>query len=772
MTRETPEREAEALRERISSLSSAILRVGRTLDVDVVLREAVDGACALTGAAYGVLATTAPSGSPQDFVSSGLTPEQARAVMHWPGRSRIFKHFRDLPAPLRISNLSEYVIEQGWAPMPIPCTSFQGTSMRFGDVVVGAFYLGEKKGGGDFTDADEEMLVMFASQVAAAVSNARTHREERRARADLEALVETSPVGVVAFDAKTGDPVWVNREARRIVSGILAPGDELNEVARELTCRRGNGQEVSLEEIGTAETLRAEEVELSLPDGRRVRMLISVTPTLSASGETRSIVVAMQDLAPLDELERLRAEFLGTVSHELRTPLAAIKGSAATVLKAPRSYDTTEVVQFFRIVDQEADRMDELIGDLLDVGRIEAGTLSVAATPTDVGALLEEARKTCLGGGGRHPILIDLPAGLPRAAADERRIQQVLNNLVDNAARHSPASAPIRLAASNGDGFLEISVTDGGDGVPEDAMPHLFRKHSGAGGNPRGAGLGLAICRGLVEAHGGRIRAESGGQDFGTRFTFTLPVADAAGEGAGGPARQAPAPPRSPSGQATILVVDDDPRTTRYVRDSLADADYVPVVTGDPGEVADLLDTRNPDLVLMDLVLPDVDGIELLHSLPGLAERPVIFISAYGRDETIARALEAGARDYIVKPFSPTELTARVRAALRGRVTAGPFVLGDLAIDYERRRVTIAGERIKLTATEYDLLRVLSLHEDRVLTFDALLRAVWQSSDGDPNLVRTFVKKLRRKLGDPAGAPKYVVNERGVGYRMAGPNRP
>ena len=771
MTRDTRTREADALRERITRLSSAILRVGRTLDVDVVLREAVDGARALTGARFGIVTTIDASGAPRNFVMSGFSPEQEQAMVNWPGGFRVFQHFRDLPGPQRISNLGEYLREQDLAPPPVPFRTFQGTTMRSGDADVGAFCLSGKEGGGDFTEADEEMLVLFASQVEAAVSNARTHRDELRARADLEAVVETSPVGVVVFDVKTLDLVWVNREARRIVASLLVPDRKLGEVTRELICRRGDGQEVSLDEIRTAKRLRAEEVELSLPNGRRVRMLISVTPTRSASGETQSVVVAVQDLAPLEELERLRAEFLGTVSHELRAPLAAIKGSAATVLNASRSYDTTELVQFFRIVDEEADRMDELIGDLLDVGRIETGTLPVNAAPTDVGGLIDQARTTYVGGGGPHPVLIDLPAGLPRVAADERRILQVLNNLVDNAARHSPASAPIRLAASSGDGFVEISVTDGGDGVREDVMPHLFRKHSGVGDGPRGAGLGLAICRGLVEAHGGRIRAENGGSDFGTRFMFTLPVADAASEAAGLD-RSDSAPRRSTSGQATILVVDDDPRTTRYVRDSLASADYVPVVTGDPNEVAGLLETRNPDLVLMDLMLRGTDGIELMHSLPDLADRPVIFISAYGRDETIARALESGACDYIVKPFSPTELTARVRAALRRRVTVGPFVLGDLVIDYERRRVTIAGRRIALTATEYELLRILSLHEDRVLTFDALLRGVWSGGDGGPNVVRTFVKKLRRKLGDPAGAPKYIVNERGVGYRMAGPNRP
>ena len=108
--------------------------------------------------------------------------------------------------------------------------------------------------------------------------------------------------------------------------------------------------------------------------------------------------------------------------------------------------------------------------------------------------------------------------------------------------------------------------------------------------------------------------------------------------------------------------------------------------------------------------VPGTDGIELMQNVPELAELPVIFISGYGRDETIARALEAGAADYIVKPFSPTELTARIRAALRRRADSEPFVLGDLAIDYDRRLVTMAGREVELTATEYELLRALALN--------------------------------------------------------------
>ena len=170
-------------------------------------------------------------------------------------------------------------------------------------------------------------------------------------------------------------------------------------------------------------------------------------------------------------------------------------------------------------------------------------------------------------------------------------------------------------------------------------------------------------------------------------------------------------------------------------------------------------------------MLPDTDGIALIQTVPELADLPVIFISVYGRDETVARALEAGAVDYIVKPFSPTELTARVGAALRKHTEPDPFVLGDLVIDYEQRRVSVAGRAVTLTVTEYELLRLLSLNAGRVTTSESLRRRLWAERDpegADP--LRNFVRKLRRKLGDDAARPTLIFNERGVGYRMPGPD--
>ena len=227
---------------------------------------------------------------------------------------------------------------------------------------------------------------------------------------------------------------------------------------------------------------------------------------------------------------------------------------------------------------------------------------------------------------------------------------------------------------------------------------------------------------------------------------------------------------RAPANRERILVLDDDPHILRYVRSVLSEAGYAPIVTDHPSELEHLLEAEEPQLVLLNLVLPGTDGFELMRSIPGVSEVPVIFISGRGGAQYVARAFEMGAADYILKPFSPTELVARIRAALRKRAAARhvePYLVGDLALDHVERRVTVAGQPAELTPTEYKLLYELSIHAGRVLTHDELLHRVWgEEHPGSYHLLRSFVKSLRQKLGDDARNPSYVFTESGVGYRL------
>ncbi|MYK87388.1 MAG: GAF domain-containing protein, partial [Acidobacteria bacterium] len=603
---ETDERgkEIARLRERMARLSSASLRISENLDLESVLREVVDSARVLTGAANAVITPADRVEQVRDFISSGLTREERRQLRGLPDGERLWAYLLQGARPLRVDDLASHLDALDFPTAPILRRSFLGVPVRHRGASIGHFYLTNKEGGQGFTDEDEETLVLFASQAATAIANAQAYRDERQARADLEALVDTSPVGVAVFEAESGELVRFNREGQRMVAGLDPSSRSAQELLLAMTVRRADGEEFSFAELpltralGDAETVRAEEFVLSVPDGRSMRTLVNATPIRDRDGKVISLVVTFQDLEPLEELERQRTEFLSMVSHELRAPLTSINGSTATLLTRTRELDPAEQREFFRIIDQQTEHMLDLISDLLDAGRIDSGTLSVAPRPSAVADLVDRARDTFISGGSRHTLVVDLPSDLPLVMADSRRIVQVLTNLFANAARYAPESSPILVEAVLDGVHVAVSVADQGRGIPLERLPHLFRKHAGgdgAAGTVR-SGLGLAICKGLVEAHGGRIRAESGGPGQGTRVTFTLPTAPGA---AAAPAA-GPAPPGAAKRDPVrILVVDDDPNTLRFVRDSLLRAGYAPLVTGDPRELASLIQTANPALVLL-----------------------------------------------------------------------------------------------------------------------------------------------------------------------------
>ena len=629
-----------------------------------------------------------------------------------------------------------------------------------------------------FTGSDEQVLTLFASQAAAAISNARTLQSERIARANLEALIDTSPVGVIVVDPSTGRLLSFNREVRRMLEPLRSPGQSFEDLISSLTCRMSDGREFALNERAMARALidatstQAEEVVASTPDGRRTSGLINATLIRSDADELVSMVSTIQDLSSIEDLERQRAAFLDMVSHELRAPLVSILGSAFALKSGAKSLDREEMSGFASMIIDQGEHMRGLISDLLDAGRIDSGMLSVSPERTDVVTLVERARSGFTSGGGRHGIVIDLQSDLPPVMGDQRRIVQVLNNLLANAARHSPDTSAIRIGAAREGSLVEISVQDKGRGIAAAQLTQVFRKHRQDNKRGLGHGLGLAICKGIVEAHGGRIRAESDGPGKGACFTFTIPVALEPDETADQPSART-VEQTAENSPARILVVDDDPLALRSAREALSEAGHVAILTSDHKQMPTLIDEERPDLVLLDLVLPGADGIELMKSSPELAGVPVIIISAFGQDATIAHALDSGAADYIVKPFSPTELSARVRAALRGTAGSAPFLHGDLAIHYDERRVTVAGKPVDLTATEFDLLQALSRSTGRVMTYKSLLRSVWKDHpQGENGLVRAFVRQLRSKLGDNPSQPVWIFNQRGVGYYMPRPESP
>ena len=775
----------ESLRNRLSKLSEASLRVSETLDVNTVLKEVIDNARDLTDARYGALLTYEQSGGIQDFITSGLSDEEIERLNVSPKGLGLLGHMNEIREPLRLADISRHPKSVGFPENHPPMKTFLGMPIRHRGEHVGNIYLTEKEGGRDFTSEDQDVLVMFASQAGSAIFNARRYRDEQQAKADLEALINISPVGVLVFDGKTGDLVSANDETRRIVGRLNAPGRSLRQLLEVMSLRRADGSDIPIDELPTmkalarGENILADEVVIHLPDGRTITTLVNARPIRRDDGDIVSVVATIQDITPLEEMKRQRTEFLRKVSHELRTPLSAIKGSTSTLLGSTYPLDTSETRQFLRVIDEQSDHMRHLINNLVDITLIEAGTLSVHPEPTDVTDLLHRAREAHVHGGtDDDSIELDLAPTLPRVNADEQRIVQVLGYLIANVSRYSSKPSSVRITAQQREVDVAITVESmGGSPAALRSSRQLGRFSRSSGGTAEWSNgrddMGIAISVGIIEAHGGRLTFEDGKEGHRGGFTFTIPVVDEAAHSTEPEESRVPASGGAPESQARVLGFIADREMGRYLRDILSQADYSVELAGDLGEAEGTIEAQKPHVILLEPTAPRSEGLETLVRICRISGVPVILVAGHGWDQHIGRVFELGAFDYIAKPFTSTELLARVGSALRRRSEAGrkepsvSYVYGDLTIDYVEREVSVAGCPVHLTATDYKLLVELSTAAGRVLTHEQLLRRVWGPLySSDARIVRTYVKELRHKLGDDAAHPTYIFTEPGVGYRM------
>ena len=222
--------------------------------------------------------------------------------------------------------------------------------------------------------------------------------------------------------------------------------------------------------------------------------------------------------------------------------------------------------------------------------------------------------------------------------------------------------------------------------------------------------------------------------------------------------------------EVTILIVEDDPPIRRLLRTTLGAQDYRTLEAATGQEALAALRHHRPDLVLLDLGLPDIDGQDLIGRIRVGSPVPIVVLSSRGDEAAKVAALDSGADDYVTKPFGADELLARLRAALRHRLqqqgAERSFASGDLSIDLVRRLVKRGPDDIKLSPKEYDILEQLAIHAGKVLTHKHLLREVWRNESVDPQYLRVYVRQLRQKIEADPATPRHVLTEPGVGYRL------
>ena len=224
-----------------------------------------------------------------------------------------------------------------------------------------------------------------------------------------------------------------------------------------------------------------------------------------------------------------------------------------------------------------------------------------------------------------------------------------------------------------------------------------------------------------------------------------------------------------------ILVVEDDKPIRNFICISLEAQGYKYIETPNGKTAVSLVSSHNPDVIVIDLGLPDIDGIEVIQKVRPFTKAAIIVVSARGRDREKVEALDSGADDYLTKPFSVAELLARIRVALRhsvqgsaaGSISSKIFSVGDLKIDFEKRRVIISEEEVHLTPIEYKLMELMAEYAGKVLTHKFILHEIWGTYSGDDTQsLRVFMANIRRKLGEDPANPKYIITEVGIGYRF------
>ena len=479
--------------------------------------------------------------------------------------------------------------------------------------------------------------------------------------------------------------------------------------------------------------------------------------------------------------DRTRTALLAAVGHDLRSPLASAKAAVTSLRSKDVELDAAGPRRAAATADESLDQLARLVDNLLDMSRLQAGAMSVLSRPVALEDVVPLALDE-LGPSGRR-VVVDVPDDLPTSRPTPGLLERVVANLVANALRYAPPDAPpVVTASASATGWSSGSSTAArasrrptwnGSSRPSSA--------SATPTTPPGSGLGLALSRGLTEAMGGTPHpgGDPGRRPDDGRLAARRAARTSSGGDATRPAR-AGRRPRTSRPRPVGTAHDPGARGRRRAADPARPVDQPagPPLRGDHGRHrrrgAPAAARDRPDLVILDLGLPDLDGVDVVRGLRGWSSAPIIILSGRSDSADKVDALDAGADDYLTKPFGVDELLARIRAVSRRAtpadstpvVTFGTTTVGP-------RRPAGHGHRgsgrddVRLTPTEWHLLEVLLRHPGKLLSQRQLLAEVWgpgyETAGGN---LSVYMAQLRRKLEPNPGRPRHLLTEPGMGYRF------
>jgi PAS domain S-box-containing protein len=584
----------------------------------------------------------APGRTPTTLVSLRDDRRVAAALAGWTGTAEL-----DTPEGRRLSAYAPVVPDIGWTvTATVPATSAFAAVGRLRSTVL--------------TIAGVLALVLLGALLllVRVLYERQKSREEAVSLANINrAVLDSAPDSIFLADLE-GKLVLKNAALDRMSEGRAKEwfGGTVYEHLLAASDRMTNAAEwrSGIEKIAADPDLTTD-LEAQRSDGEIFHMYTA--PVRDDVGGVTGRIFVGRDRTAEHEAERLKSELVATVSHELRTPLSSIVGFAE--LLVDRDVDTEKRARYVATIHAEAKRLADLINDFLDLQRIEEGDFTLALEPFELVELLRHEVELFSAQSGKHEIELDAPDGELTLLGERDRVAQVVVNLLSNAIKYAPAGGPISVVAAPRNGAVRVSISDRGLGIPADQQRMLFTKFYRVDSSDTreigGTGLGLALCREIVEAHGGRIGFDSVERQ-GSTFWFELP---------------APHQRNNGQGPQRVLVVEDDSAASSLLVEYIGGNGYEVEIatTGEQGLARAIEDP--PALICLDMGLPgELDGWQLLARLrerPDTANTPVVICTGRnGRD----RAAALGVTDFIAKPFSQRQIRDAIERLLpEGRGT-------------------------------------------------------------------------------------------------------
>jgi PAS domain S-box-containing protein len=715
-------RELEREKERLETLFDVGQELSTSLDVETVLAKTLERIASAVGAAQAVIVVydqeegTLRVGARLGDPIPSLVDGPAISLDAAPGLVRCTIEDR---ACVLVPDASESDLEVGEGAVRLDQEEGGPRSLVAAPLIVGEDVRGVLLLAADppnaFDREQQRLVIASANQIAQAMNNALLYRREQTERTKTQAVLQSIADGVIVND--TQDKVIVINAAAQQILGQEAEVVLGQSVWRLFDLFEPNGRGdalAALTQITSAPlSWVGEVVETTLQVGDRI-VSARMTPVVNAEREPMGAVTALRDITREVEADRAKSEFVSTVSHELRTPLTSIKGYSDLIFAGAVGTINDHQRHFIEIIRNNADRLTALINDLLDISRIESGRIKLDVEPQQLAEIVQEVADSM-----KDPIAekglelkLEVHADLPQVMGDRTRMVQIVTNLLSNAVKYTDQGW-IRISLLGIDGALRLDVADSGIGISTEDQSRIFERFyradtpvmEGRGGT----GLGLAITKELVELHGGRMWVTS---EVGVGSTFTVVLPAAAKE-------MFPEKPEPlPLGTRKILVVDDEPDILSLLEHQLGAQGYRVITASTGAQAITKAMAERPDLITLDLLLPDRHGLDVLRELkerPQTKRIPVIVLSV-AQDETDGYRL--GALDYIVKPVDEERLLESISQILhsKGKILVAEDTEGTATLLFEL--LSRYGYQPLLAVNGYETLAVARREQPDLILLD------------------------------------------------------